>query len=109
MHAEVNLQCVGPLERRLSPPVHPGTELPDHLTAWLWCLKDTLECSACDTAHLSYSPIALEVPTSPSSSPALIVPGCFNDKHSDWWVMILWCKIQSLLLNLYLCGHSFPG
>ena len=49
------------------------------------------------------------LPTSPSPSPALIVPGCLNSKHSDWRVMIPWRKIQPLLLNLYPCGHSFLG
>ena len=49
------------------------------------------------------------LPTSCRPSPAFIVPGCLNGKHSDWWVMIPWCKIQSLLLNLYPCGSSFLG
>lgn len=48
-------------------------------------------------------------PTSPRPSPAFIAPGCLNDKHSVWWVMIPWCKIQSLLLNLYGVDVLFLG
>ena len=95
---------------RLSPPVSPGIELPDHQVAWLSVSSGTLH-SVLPVALCNFHSLQQlrRLPTSPRPSPAFIAPGCLNDKHSVWWVMIPWCKIQSLLLNLYGVDVLFLG
>ena len=86
--AAVNLQCLSPLGRRLSPPIHPGTELPGHQTAWIQCLKDAVECSECDSALFIFSNRFRGFPPPPDLPQNLLFLDIYMISTLIWWVMI---------------------